>query len=200
MRDVDEGDALLAKLAHHLEELLHLLRHKRRSGLIKNDDLGVVRDSFGDLDHLALGHRHGAHGLGEVNGHAQAAEQVVGLLAHTRLVDDAHLVDGITTEEQVVHDVALQALVELLVHHRDTVFQRVLRSGEADLATVERDGALVFLIGAEQALHHGRLAGAVLAHQAHDATAAQIEVDVIQNAVAPERLAHPLDGEDDILL
>lgn len=27
VRDVDEGDALLAKLAHHLEELLHLLLH-----------------------------------------------------------------------------------------------------------------------------------------------------------------------------
>ena len=65
------------------------------------------------------------------------------------------------TEEQVVLDVAVEALVELLVHHRDAVLKGILGSGEGDLLAVEPDGPLVLLIGAEQALHQSRFSCAV---------------------------------------
>ena len=198
--DVDQRDALLLEHAHHRKELLDLLGHERGGGLVQYDDLGVVGDGLCDLAHLALGDRHVAHGRVQVDREAELAEEVGCLLAHAALVNDAQRVRREAAEEQVVLDVAVQALVELLVHHRDAVLERVLGTGEGDLLAVEQDGSLVLLVGAEQAVHHRGLACAVLAHEAHDGAAPNVEVDVVQNPVASERLAHALDRQDDVIL
>ena len=200
VRDVDERDALALEHAHHREELLDLLGHERRGGLVEHDDLGVVGDCLGDLAHLALRDAHVLHRLREVDRHAEAAEQVRGLLLHAGLVDDACRVGRVATEEQVVDNVALEALVELLVDHGYAIFQRVLGTGEAHLAPIEDDVTLVLLISAEQALHHGGLACAVLAHESHHGAATHVEVDVVEDPVATERLAHPMDLQDVVLL
>ena len=198
--NVNQRDALLLEHAHHREELLDLLRHERGGGLVQNDDLGVVGDGLRDLAHLALRDRHVAHRRVEVDREAELAEEVGGLLAHAALIDDAESVRRVATEEQVVLDVAVEALVELLVHHRDAVLKGILGSGEGDLLAVEPDGPLILLIGAEQAVHHRRLACAVLTHETHDGAAPDVEVDVVQDSVASERLAHALDRQDDVVL
>ena len=199
VRDVDQSDALLLELTHHLEQLIDLLRHQRTGRLVQNDNFGVIGHSLGDLDHLALRDTHVFHGLGQVDGHTQTTEQVRSLFAHARLVDHTAL-NRITAQEQVIDHVTLEALVELLVDHGDAVFESILRTGEAHLLAIEENGTLVLLISAEQAFHHRGLACAVLTHQAHDGAAADVEVDVIEYAVAPERLAHPSDRQDDVVL
>ena len=200
VRDVDERDALALELAHHLEELVDLLRHERGGGLVEHDDLGVVRDGLGDLAHLALRDAHVLHRLREVHRHAEAAEQVSGLLAHAALVDHTQAVGGIAAEEQVVDHAPVEALVELLVHHGHAVLQRVLGPEEVHLLAFEENRPLVLLVGAEQALHHGGLARAVLAHEAHDGALPHVEVNVVEDAVAAERLAHAPYRQDDVVL
>ena len=79
------------------------------------------------------------------------------------------------------------------MYHGDPVFQGILGAGEVDLFAVKEDLSFVLLIGAEQALHHRGLTGAVFTHQAHDRSALDIQIDVIQHAVTAERFAHAAD-------
>ena len=196
--NVDQRNALRLEHPHHFKQFVNFLHGQRGSGLVQNDHLGVVADRLGDLAHLPLRHRHIAHGLGQVDGHAQLAEQVGGLALHLPLVHDTHRVDRVSAQEQIVDDAALQALVQFLVDHCNAVFQCVLGTGETDLLAVEVDLALILLVGAEQALHHRRLTGAVFAHKSHDSTALYVQVDMVKHPVASERLAHTANGQDGI--
>ena len=112
---------------------------------------------------------------------------------HPAFVDHAHGIGGVPAQEQIVDHVAFQALVEFLVHHGNSVFQSILRAGEADLFAVQKDFAFVLLIGTEQALHHRGLAGAVFAHQPHDRSALDIQIDVIEHSVTAKGFAHAAD-------
>ena len=136
VRDVNERNALVAQHPHHLKELVYLLNSQRGGGLVQDYDLRVVGDGLGYLAHLTLGNGHVPHGLAEVHSHAQLAEELGGLLFHVPLVYHADGTRRIPAEEEVIGHVPLQALVELLVHHGDTVFQCVLRPGEAYLLAV----------------------------------------------------------------
>ena len=119
---VDQRDALGLEHAHHLKQFVDLLHGQRGGGLVQHDDLGVVADRLGDLTHLPLRNRHVAHRLGQVDRHAQLAEQIGRLALHLAFVDHAHRVHRVAAQEQVVDHAAFQALVEFLVDHGDTVF------------------------------------------------------------------------------
>ena len=190
MRDIDQRDALRFQHPHHFEELVDLLHGQGGGGLVQNDDLRVVGDGFRDLAHLTLGNRHIPHGLGQVHGHTEFAEQLGGLFLHSSLVNNAGGIDRIAAKEQVIDDVAFQALVQLLVDHGNAVFQGIFGPGKADLLAVEEDLAFVLLVGAKQALHHRGLTGAVFAHKSHDSSALDVEVDMVKNPVATEGLGH----------
>ena len=86
------------------------------------------------------------------------------------------------------------------MNHSDAIFKRVLRSGKADFSAIEKYLTFIFLIGAKQALHHGGLARAILAHKTHDRTPTHFKINMIKHAVAAEGFAHALNGEDDIIL
>ena len=199
MGDIDQGDALLLQHPHHFKELVHLLDCQRGGGLVQDNHLRIVGDCLGDLAHLPLGNGHVPHRLGQVHGHTELSEQLGGLLFHATFIHDPHGIGGVTSKEQVVDDVPLQALVQLLVDHGDPVFQGVFRTGKADFLSVQIDLSLVLLIGAEQALHHGRLTGAVFAHQSHDRSTLYVQVDMVKHPVSAERLAHTANRQDDIV-
>src|SRR5206468_4649934 len=57
MRDVDNADAALAKLAHHGEQAMLLLFRERSSRFVHNEDAGTRAERAGNLDELLLGHR-----------------------------------------------------------------------------------------------------------------------------------------------
>ena len=65
-------------------------------------------------------------------------------------------------EEDVVLDAELGDEAQLLVHERDPVRLRVVRVAERELLAVEADHALVGLDEADERLHEGALAGAVV--------------------------------------
>ena len=190
MGNVDQRNALRFQHPHHLKELIDFLHGQGGSRFIQNNDLRIVGDRFCDLAHLPLRNRHIAHRLGQVDGHAQFTEQFGRLALHLPFVDNAHGIDRVAAQEQVVDHAALQALVQFLMDHGNAVFQSVLRAGEVDLLAVEVDLALILLVGAEQALHHRGFTGAVFAHQAHDGAALHVQIDVVKHPVSAKRLAH----------
>ena len=55
MADEDDRDAACLQPADQREEVALLLRRQRRGRLVEDDDLGLVVDGAGDLDHLPLG-------------------------------------------------------------------------------------------------------------------------------------------------
>ena len=134
--DVNERNTLLLEHPHHLEELIHLLNRQGGRGLIQDDNLGVVGNRFCNFAHLPLGDGHIPHGLVQVDGHAQLAEELGRLLFHAALVHDSHGIGGVAAQKQIVHNVPLQALVQLLMDHGNSVFQGVFRAGKADFLPV----------------------------------------------------------------
>ena len=59
--DVDDACALSLERADDPEQVLDLAIRQRRGRLIHDQDVGIVRDGLGDLDHLPVGDREVAH-------------------------------------------------------------------------------------------------------------------------------------------
>ena len=104
--------------------------------------------------------------------------------------------DLLATEEEVGDDVEVVAEREVLVDGRDPERGRVLGSGDRDLLAVEADRALVGRVDAGDRLHQRRLAGAVVADEAHDLAGADGEVDPVQSLDRAESLADSLQLEE----
>ena len=200
MGDIDDGHAPGPEHIDDFEEVLHFLFRQGGGGLVEDDDLGVIGDSLGDLHHLPLGHGHGAHDPVGIYLNAQLVEHLDGVLVHLALVDHqaAHL--GIAAQPQVVHDRALQSLIQLLVHHGHTVFQGFLTAFEIDLLAVQEDLPAVLGVDAEEALHQRGFARAVLAHQRMDRAPFHCQRDMIQGFDAGEGFRDVLHLQQDILL
>ena len=155
MRDVDQGNALRLEIAHHFKEFLHLSDGEGRGGLIQYDQLRVIGNRLGDLHHLTRRNRHGLHGCGQIDGHIQFSKKLCRLIFHAGFVDNSERGFRVAPQKQVVQHIAFQALVQFLMDHGDSVFQRVLRAGKVDLFSIQTDGSFILLIGAEEAFHHG---------------------------------------------
>ena len=184
--DVNDAAALVAQHVDDAEQVLHLGLRQGGGGFVKDDDLGIVADSLGDLHHLPLGDRHGGHdGLG-VHVDVQLFKNLLGALAHDGLADHQPADLGVTAQPEVVHNAAGQSLVELLVHHGHAVFQRFLGAFEIDFFSVEQDRAAVFVVDTEQALHQGGLSRAVFSHQRVNLSLPQLKVDAFNGHHAGE--------------
>ena len=193
MRNVDDAKTAIAEHVDDAEQMLHLFLRQRRRRLIKYNNFRVIGNRLRNFHHLTLRNRHCAHDPVRIDVNAELFEDFNGIVVHFLFVDHETGCFRVPAQPEVVHDRALERLIELLVHHGDTVFQRVLRPGEADLLAVQKDFSLILLISPEQALHHRGLAGTVLAHQSHDRAALHIQIDVIQHPVPAEGLAHAAD-------
>ena len=173
--------------------MLHLLLGQRRSGFVKHDDLGIEGNRLGDFHHLPLGYGHRAHdGLG-VDVDAQLLKDLHGVIVHLLFRNDRGSLDfGIAAQPDVVHYIAAQGLVQLLVHHRDAVVQRLARGAEVDLLAVQKDFAVVFIVDSEEALHQGGFSGAVFAHQRMHRARLDREGHIVQRLNARKALADML--------
>ena len=197
--NIDNTHSAAAEHVDNLKQVLHLLLRQRGGGLVKYDDFRVIGDSLGDFHHLSLGNGHGAHDPVGVHLNAQLFEHLHGVLVHFALVD--HGTDGgIPSQPDVVHDRALQGLVQLLVHHGDAIFQGFLTAFEIDLFSFQVDAAAVLGINAEQALHQRGFAGAVFSHEGVDGACLDRQRDMIQCLDAGECLCDVRHLQQDILL
>ena len=95
-------------------------------------------------------------------------------------------------EPHIVHDVALERLIQLLVNHGNAVVQRFSGGFEVDLFTVEVNVTGVFGINAEQTLHQRRFSRAVLTHQGVNRSRSHGKLRIIQRLYTGETLADAL--------
>ena len=167
--------------------MFHLVLGKRGSRLVKHQDAGVVGNGLGDLDHLPLGDGQIADDRAGVYIYIEALEHGLGVVVHLAGVDQTAL-GGEAAQPHVFHDVAAKHLVQLLMHHRHAVVQRVARAGEIDGLAVHQDFAAVARVDAKQALHQRGLARAVLTHQGVHRARPKFELRVVQRLDAGELL------------
>ena len=174
MAGIHHRGALVAQAADALQDGVAALRIDRHRGLVKEDELGFVRDAAGDVEATRQATRElaGAE-LGKV---AQADK--VDRLVHQRATALA-VVDVKTAE--IVDVLAHRELVEhrhLLWHHADAAL-KVVAGGRHGLAE-QLDGA--FVVGKQlQNTVDGRgLARAVGAEQAKDLAGGDVQVEVVE--------------------
>ena len=185
--DINDADALLAQAAHDAEQMLDLLAGQRRCRFVEHKDLCVIGNCLCDLEHLTLRNGHGADDRLRVNLDLQIVQNSLGVVVHFLVVNQSGL-QWEPAQPHIFHDAAVEHLIEFLMHHGDAVIEGVARVGEIDLLAVHPDGARVFFIDTEQALHERRFAGAVLAHQSVDGAGTQLELGMIQRLDARELL------------
>src|SRR4051812_671907 len=80
----------------------------------------------------------------------------------------------------------------VLVDRLDPQAHRRLGRGEADLLAFDEDPAGIRLVDAGEDLDQGRLAGAIVADQAHDLSSLGVEVDALERMDAAIPLLQPL--------
>ena len=115
VRDEQDRQALLLELAEVVEELVDLLRHQHRGGLVENEGLGAAVEDLEDLDPLALPH-------------TEVCDQLVGLDVEAVAVGDpsdlgpglvADAVELLRPEDDVLEDGEVVGEHEVLEHHAD---------------------------------------------------------------------------------
>ena len=87
---------------------------------------------------------------------------------------------------------------ELLEDHGDARTPRVQGTGQQEGSVAELQGPLIGLVDAVDHLDEGRLARAILAHEAVDLAAAQREVHAVKGLDAAEGLADARGAQDDV--
>ena len=173
----------------------HLGLGEGGGGLVHDDELGLHRQSAGDLDHLLLGHRQGGDGPCGIEVETDLAGDGAGRPPHGRGVDKAQA-GGLAADEDVLRDRQRGDEVELLVDGDDAQRLGVVRACGRDLAPVEGDRASIRRLGAGQDLQERGLAGPVLAQERHHLARADLEGHVGQRLHAGKALGDPGHAEE----
>ncbi len=128
----------------------------------------------------------------DFRGEADLAHQPLGLGAFARAVEKAQRISQLAPEEDVADDRLLDAERAVLKHGLDAGVARARRAPVRLALAAHQDFTAGRLDGAGEDLDQGRFAGAVVAKQADDLAAIDVEVD------APDR-EHPSVGLGDAL-
>ncbi len=163
----------------HLGDLAH--RNGGR-GLVHQDDLGIGEHGAGDGDGLSLTAGHLPDQIARAGFRLQFGEQFAGPLVHGAVVDDRERTDALAdlpAQKDVLACRHVVAEREVLIDDLDAVAARIDRVRHRNSLPIDVDRAGGRRIVAGDHLHDRRLAGAIVAHQAHDLARLQRQRDVV---------------------
>ena len=126
VRDEDDGEALALELAQVVEELVDLLRHEHRGGLVEDQDAGAAVEDLEDLDPLAVADAEVLdQGVGSTSSpYASEISLDLGSRAASKPISRAR---RLAAEDDVLEDREVVGEHEVLVHHADAGGDRVGR-------------------------------------------------------------------------
>ena len=176
------------------EKVLNLRLRQGGGRFVKDDDLGVEGNRLRNFDHLPLRNRHRAHHGSRVDVDPQIVKDFLRIVVALLVGDKRQSLfdQRIASQPNVIHDRALERLIQLLVNHGNAVVQRFSGGFEVDLFTVEVNVTGVFGINAEQTLHQRRFSRAVLTHQGVNRSRSHGKLRIIQRLYTGETLADAL--------
>ena len=187
VRNIDDGDALFAKLLDDAEHDLQLAVGQHGGRFVHDEHAGVVVDGVHDLHDLLFRHRQRRDLRVHVDVHAEIVHDLLRLPAHTGPVHELALHHNVA-EEHIFCDRQRLRQLDLLMHHADARAARLDRRLEAAALAVENDLACVRLVDTGEHLDERGLARAVFTHKAVDRAALDVDGDVIQRLDAGEFL------------
>ena len=190
MAGIHHRGALVAQAADALQDGVAALRVDRHRGLVKEDELGLVRDTAGDVEATRQAARELAGAkLGKV-----AQPDKVDRLVHQRAaalavvdVKAAEIVDVLAHRKLVKHR-------HLLRHHTDAALE-VVAGGRHGLAE-QLDGAFVVGEQLQNAVDGRGLARAVGAQQAKDLAGGDAQAKVVERDKVVVALDEVFDVDD----
>ena len=195
MGNVNDAHALIPEHVDDPEQVLYFFFRQGGSGLVEYQHLGIIGNGLGDLHHLPLGNGHGTHDPPGVNVDFQFLKHLHGVLVHLLLVNHDPGNGGIPAQPDVVHNRALQGLVQLLVYHGHAIVQGFPAALKVHFLTVQEDMTVVLFVNAEQALHKGGLSRAVFTHQSVDGSLFYFQGNMVQCFNARESLGDILHSQ-----
>ena len=188
MRDVDDAHAEHQQAGDGGEELVDLARGEGGGRLVHHQDARVLRQRLRHFDHLLLGDAELSHRRVEIDGDAEAGEQVAGARLHGLEVEQTEGVRELLAQEHVRGRAQLRHQCEFLIDDADAEVTRSLGRVDGRRSTVDLDLPFVFHLRAAQDLHQRRLARAVFAQQDVNLTRHQVEIHPVERHHARESL------------
>ena len=188
--DVDDAHAPVPEHIDNLEQVLHFLFRQGGGGLVKDDDFGVIGNRLGNFHHLPLRNGHGAHNPSGIHIDVQLIKNCLGVFIHLLFVYSHTQGLGIPTQPDVVHNRALQCLVQLLVNHGYPVVQGFLTAFEIDFLAFQVNMTLILVVNAEEALHQGGFSCTVFTHEGVYGACLYLQRNMVQSFYAWESLCN----------
>ena len=180
--DENNGNAPGRHGGDGIQQRHSLLLRQNSGGLVQDQQLQLVLTQLtGNLGELFVAHRHIADAHVVIDLYAHLIDGRLGLLFHFLAVQGVQplsenlggqvFLGGLPVEEDILSRGEARDQGEFLVHHADARLQGVKGRGKLDLLSVDEDIPLVAAglpddVHAEEDLHQGALACAVLTHKA----------------------------------
>ena len=101
VRNVNDCHILFLQVFYNPEEVLHFRLRDSRSRLIHNDNLGIIGNRFGNLNHLHLCNRQVPHLFIRIQIQTEAVKKFFCTPAHLRMIHHKRILHGETAEPQV---------------------------------------------------------------------------------------------------
>ncbi|MNM98586.1 hypothetical protein D3C81_1111200 [compost metagenome] len=174
--DIEDAGAFLGQLAQRDEQRLHGLRGQHRGGLVQDQQLRPGQQRADDLHALALAHGQRVHVA--VRLQRQAVARRRGADAFGQLLHPADFLRRQAERDVLGHGQGVEQR-EMLEDHGDAQVAGIVRAGDGNRRPVEVHLAGVRADRAEDDLHEGGFAGAVLAKNGVDLAGSDGEAHVV---------------------
>ena len=181
--DQHHGHSLRLEAADQLQHLRHLAHRDCRGGLIHQHDLGIGKPGAGDGDRLALAARHFLDKIARPGFRLELAEEFAGAVDHRLLVENLEGPDALldlAAEKDVLGGGQIVGECQVLIDDLDALHAGLDRLVEVADLPFDRYLAFAWRKIPGNELDHGGLAGAIVAHEAHDFAWLDREADVAQ--------------------
>lgn len=190
VRDIDDRHALTSQAFEQRKYTGHIRRSQRRRGFIKDQNPGLTRQGFRDLDHLPTRQRQTFHRRERMDVFGTRTRQCRLGNATLRLAIDQAEAGRWIRDADVVGHAQIGHERQLLKDAGDTGAHRLLRMREPTFHASEHDAAFVGLDDARHDLDQCRLARAVFTEQCMDAPGRHGEVGMLERTHAAVALGH----------
>ena len=110
------------------------------------------------------------------------------------MIDDLHrsdLLHRIPAAENILRDTSLRNRLKLLMHHGDSLVQRIIRIDDVHFLTLINDLARIHLVNTKQALHQCGFSRTIFSHECMNGAWSYFQRNIVQCFYAREAFTYP---------